>query len=171
MSWYHWIAEIFQKPSDRAQFIAILISSIVAVSVVLLNQHFNRKNARRSLNIEKTERFYQSILAFRNSAQMYLGKLYTADPGTSELMRLSNLTSDHIRDAEVFAHLYFQEISLDSSKIIKKLIRKQNHVISLPPEARPLLGHDELEKNIEEINEIYESLAEHCKNKIKEHKH
>ena len=50
-----WFLEIFDDTSDRARFFAILISSIVAVSVVLLNKHLERKAARRDLLIEKLE--------------------------------------------------------------------------------------------------------------------
>ncbi len=50
-----WFLEIFDDTSDRARFFAILISSIVAVSVVLLNKHLERKAARRDLFIEKLE--------------------------------------------------------------------------------------------------------------------
>jgi hypothetical protein len=53
-----WLSNIFSAPSDQARLIAILISAIVAVLVVLLNQWFMTKRAKRELLIEKVEELY-----------------------------------------------------------------------------------------------------------------
>jgi hypothetical protein len=53
-----WLSNIFSEPSDQAKLVAILTSAIVAVLIVLLNQWFLSKRAKRELLIEKVEELY-----------------------------------------------------------------------------------------------------------------
>lgn len=55
----NWFIEIFEAKSDQARLVAILISALVAIGVVLLNQRFNDKRARRELLVEKIEELYE----------------------------------------------------------------------------------------------------------------
>lgn len=55
----NWFIEIFEAKSDQARLVAILISAIVAVLVVLLNQWFNSRRARKETLIEKIEELYE----------------------------------------------------------------------------------------------------------------
>lgn len=171
MSWYQWIAEVFQKPSDIAQFLAIFISSIVAISVVLLNQFFNRRSARRSLYIEKIECLYQSILAARSSSLLFLNQLYSGFPKEGEITRLFDITSDHIRDAEVFAHLYFPEVKLNATDIIILLTTKKEKTMHLPIAVKVSRRQRQLPKDIIEVNSQYDLLAQECKRIIERFKH
>jgi len=52
------LSNIFSEPSEQARLIAILISAIVAVLVVLLNQWIMTRRAKRELLIEKIEELY-----------------------------------------------------------------------------------------------------------------
>ncbi len=56
----NWIIEIFADKSDQAKLVAILISAVVAIFVVLLNQWFVSRRSKRELLIEKIEELFSA---------------------------------------------------------------------------------------------------------------
>jgi hypothetical protein len=165
-----WFIEMFTDVSDRARFFAIVISSIVAVSVVLLNQYFNRVSARRTLNIEKIESIYQSLVAFRNASYVYIHRLYTKEESTDELGILYQTAVDHIKDAEVITTLHFPNIQINSLDIHKVLMEKYNALIP----SRYKGGDDWYEqtlRDIEHIKSIFNPIEKQCKNEMLKYKH
>ena len=56
----NWILEVFSDKSDQARLVAIVISAVVAILVVLLNQWFLSRRSRRELLIEKIEELFSA---------------------------------------------------------------------------------------------------------------
>jgi len=54
--------EIFSSTSDQAKLITTLITAVIAIVAILVNQWFNTKRARKSKLIEKIEEAYLSII-------------------------------------------------------------------------------------------------------------
>jgi hypothetical protein len=67
-----WIPTIFESNSDKARLIAIVISSIVAVSILLLNQRLISGRERKKLLIEKIEDTSKLISKFDRGASKFL---------------------------------------------------------------------------------------------------
>lgn len=59
-----WFSEIFADNSDIARLISILISAVVAISVVLLNQSLQRRREIREFRIGKYEELYNLASEF-----------------------------------------------------------------------------------------------------------
>ncbi|NMH58704.1 hypothetical protein [Alteromonas ponticola] len=55
-----WFVEIFSDKSDLARLVSILISAIVAILVVLLNQWILSRRARKELLIGKVEELFSA---------------------------------------------------------------------------------------------------------------
>ncbi|AXR06002.1 hypothetical protein [Salinimonas sediminis] len=111
-----WFFVIFENVSDRAKFFAIFISSVVAISVVILNNYFSRKTASRTLDIEKLELMYRELLNFRTKSKAFIKKLYTKEEQTEELRELMKSAVNSLEPLEVIATLHFPDIKFDSEK-------------------------------------------------------
>jgi hypothetical protein len=56
---FQWFSSIFNQPAQKAQLVEILISAILAMTVLLLNQRFTTKRSRKELSIRKIEELYE----------------------------------------------------------------------------------------------------------------
>jgi hypothetical protein len=57
-----WITDIFEAQSDKARLVTTIIAAIIAISVVLINQWFNSRRARKDKLIEKTEEYFSCLV-------------------------------------------------------------------------------------------------------------
>jgi len=57
-----WLIDIFASTSDQARLATALIAAIIAVAVVLLNQWFNARRARKEKLISKIEEIYSAVI-------------------------------------------------------------------------------------------------------------
>ncbi len=56
-----WTAAVFESNSDKARLVAIVISSVVAISILLLSQKLTAGRERKKLLIEKIEEISKLI--------------------------------------------------------------------------------------------------------------
>ncbi|MEW9797480.1 hypothetical protein [Alteromonas sp. CYL-A6] len=165
-----WFLAIFENVSDRAKFFAIFISSLVAISVVILNNYFSRKTARRTLDIEKLELMYQELLNFRTKSKAFIKKLYTKEEQTEELRELMKSAVNSLEPLEVIATLHFPDIKLDSEKISENIIKMYNDLIP----TRYKGGDDWYEKErdcYQYISNVFESISTQCVKQMKSSRH
>ncbi|MBU1424551.1 MAG: hypothetical protein KKH12_15580 [Gammaproteobacteria bacterium] len=57
-----WLASIFEATSDQARLATTIIAAIIAIAVVLLNQWYNSKRARKETLIKKIEEIYSAVI-------------------------------------------------------------------------------------------------------------
>ena len=69
---FEMLAEIFATPSDKARLITILFSSVVAISIFILNQWYINKRNQKAIYIEKIEELYLASIDYVNAAQKLL---------------------------------------------------------------------------------------------------
>jgi hypothetical protein len=165
-----WFLTIFEDVSDRAKFFAIFLSSLVAISVVLLNNFFSRKSAQRSLDIEKLEVLYQELINFRTNSRLFIKKLYTKEDKAEELRDLMKSTIGSLESLEVIVTLHFPDIKLDVEEITKSIIEMYNELIP----TRYKGGDDWLEKErdcYQYISDVFDSISAQCVKKMKSSRH
>ena len=92
-----WFQEIFQSSSDKARLISILISALVAIFVLLLNQWFTNRRERNKLISEKIEEMYLTSIDYTNSAHQMLKDL--------QLKKSQNSAGYHDIDDVVYGNM------------------------------------------------------------------
>ena len=165
-----WFLAIFENVSDRAKFFAIFISSLVAITVVLLNNYFSRKSAQRSLDIDKLEELYQGLINFRTKSRRFIRKLYTKEKESEELRKLMRDAIDSLEPLEVIATLHFRNIEFDSEEIAKNIIGMYNDLIP----TRYKGGDDWVEKErfcYQYIGDVFNSISVQCVKQMKSSRH
>jgi len=75
----NWLLEIFTDRSDQARLVAILISAVVAVLIVLLNQWFLSRRAKRELLIEKVEELFSVSNQYTKACKGLINSLTDQD--------------------------------------------------------------------------------------------
>jgi len=65
-------SEIFITPSDKARLITILLSSVVAIGIFILNQRFIDRRSRNQVTCEKIEELYLASIDYVNSVHKML---------------------------------------------------------------------------------------------------
>lgn len=115
-----WLADSFSPPANRAQLIAIVISALIAILVLLLNQHFATKRARKEILIRKIEEAYQSALAYERHAWKLLSAIYRGgrdDRGYFRLDRaLVDAMNEEVEKVEMLLGLYFPSINFEKER-------------------------------------------------------
>lgn len=146
----HWLLEIFESKSDQARLVAILFSAVVAIFVVLLNQWFVAKRARKELLISKIEELYVASSEYVSACRNILYAL-NEDEHRSEHgyfnppRRLVDEIGDSLSKIEMICGLYFPEIDFDPDKyrIWNMEIIKAAEKGTVPPEAEGHLMHED----------------------------
>jgi hypothetical protein len=57
-----WLVTIFESTSDQARLATTIIAAIIAIAVVLLNQLFNARRARKEKLVGKVEEIYSALI-------------------------------------------------------------------------------------------------------------
>lgn len=110
----NWFLEIFSDKSDQARLIAILISAVVAILVVLLNQWFLSRRSRRELLIEKIEELFSASNDYVSACRELMDSSIPQGSEQSdkyyEYPSISvNKLNDSITKMQMICGLYFRE--------------------------------------------------------------
>lgn len=116
---YNWLLDAFSTPSGKSQFISIVVSSCIAISVLLLNQRLTSTRERKKLYIEKIEELYLAVNEYIESCNDLVTDIqkgtYREESG---YYRYNESTYDRressIVKIEMLCGLYFPEINFNS---------------------------------------------------------
>ena len=101
---YKFFTVIFSTNSDIARLISILISSIVALGIIILNQYFVNKRERRNLRIEKIEEISKLITEYDRNVREFF---YEFDDSSSNQAKPHYNAANALQDIDMLLHLYF----------------------------------------------------------------
>ena len=171
----NWILEIFADKSDQARLVAILISGVVAISVVLLNQKITSNRSKRELLIEKIEELYLASNEYISACSELLDHVteHSRKPiGTNydSPRELVNNLNDSITKMQMICGLYFKAENFPSNKFymwnmpIFENTQKRKHL----SEDEAFEAHDD---SIHHISVSREYLDDLCKKLMKAHGH
>ena len=171
----NWIIEIFADKSDQARLVAILISAVVAIFVVLLNQWFVSRRSKRELLIEKIEELFSASNEYVSACRELMEALsqqgidhperYYEYPSESV-----NKLNDSITKMQMICGLYFraEKFSPDDFYIWRMPILEIAHKEKYLPEGK---GHMAYEDSKAHIRTSREKLDDLCKRLMRKHGH
>ncbi len=113
---FSWFNSIFAQPAQKAQLIAILISAFVAIFVLLLNQWFSSRRARKELYISKIEELYSAICDYELLSYDFMSLLFNGKVEEDSTKELLNKALASLQKIEMYTGLHFPEISFEREK-------------------------------------------------------
>jgi hypothetical protein len=169
----NWILEIFSDKSEQAKLIAILISSLVAISVVLLNQWFTSRRTKKDLLVEKIEELFSTSHDYIKACKELLEALsnpeyntpYYSYPKDSKIK-----FEDSLRKLEMICGLYFPKegFSIEEFYMWRMPILEIAHKGKFLEEGEgTLILHD----SWEHVRKSESYFGELCKKLMKKHGH
>lgn len=170
-----WFFEIFTDKSDQARLVAILVSALVAIFVVLLNQWFLSRRAKRELLIEKIEELFSASNEYVSACRELMDDL--ARQGTNhpekyyEFPKESvNKLNDSISKMQMICGLYFraEDFSPDDYYIWRMPILEIAHKGKSLPEGEAHMAYEESRAHIVKSRENLNAL---CKKLMLKHGH
>lgn len=171
----NWFVDIFSEKSDQARLIAILISAAVAVFVVLLNQWFLSRRAKRELLIEKIEELFSASNEYVTACRELMDSLSAqlADHPKNYFNYPTNSVNklnDSITKMQMICGLYFRAESFEPEKFyiwnmpILDIVHKGKSL----PEGDTHMAHEDSKTHIREARA---ELDELCKKLMKKYGH
>jgi hypothetical protein len=158
-----WIPTIFESNSDKARLIAIVISSIVAVSILLLNQRLISGRDRKKLLIEKIEDTSKLISKFDRGASKFL-----FSDSEDNAQHLSEAI-EALDEMEMLLNLYFPyNVFANCSEVHNRVLGMKNSMADVEDSA----GSAEVIENAKvghRDNIIF--LRKECRNLMKKYGH
>lgn len=134
-----WFVKTFETAAQQATLFSICVSTLLAVSLLLLNQWFSKRKDNRNLRIVKLEEFATAIYSYERLCFDILSRLYnhpSTDQETINKMIESVELSDKI---EMLSALYFSNIQF-KPKTTQSIIYKVHHqfeVLELNNKSNP----------------------------------
>lgn len=107
-----WLSEIFESTSDQARLVTTLIAATIAICVVLLNQWYNSRRAKKDKLIEKIEETYSVIIRILELRLLIHNRILDEYPEQSA--ELFNYHEEFLREtakAEMLSGLYFPNLT------------------------------------------------------------
>jgi hypothetical protein len=115
---FEWIALAFEGPKEQAHLITIVISTVVALSIVLLNQSFINRRAKNERIIIKIEELTNAIHTIMSSS-LAAGKSFLLERVTDE----ENIAKFEASQAEIekLCALYFRKTPISTENLSEVL--------------------------------------------------
>jgi len=167
-----WFQEVFQSSNDKARLISILITALVAILVLLLNQWFTNRRERKKLISEKIEEMYLTSIDYTNSAHQMLKDLqlqkFRRSNGYYDIddVIYGNM-NDSIRKMEMLCGLYFPEVLFDPADYSVKNMPVIDAATKGDLARETVDGNELYLKSRKHIDKAEKNLTSICKNLMK----
>ena len=134
-----WFVKTFGTAAQQATLFSICVSTLLAVSLLLLNQWFSKRKDNRNLRIVKLEEFAAAIYSYERLCFDILSRLYNhppTDQKTIDKMVESVELSDRI---EMLSTLYFPNIPFEpkTTQSIVYKVHRQFDILELNNKPNP----------------------------------
>ncbi|MGF1767071.1 hypothetical protein L4D06_06760 [Enterovibrio makurazakiensis] len=136
---FEWFNKTFATAAQQATLFSIVVSTILAVSLLLLNQWFSTRKDNRNLRIVKLEEFATAIYSYERLCLDILSRLYQHPP-TDQLIIDKMVASVEASDRiEMLSALYFPTIPFDpsSTQSIVYKVHRQFDAVELNQKTHP----------------------------------
>ncbi|MEZ9237444.1 hypothetical protein [Shewanella sp. 10N.286.52.A9] len=118
-----WFQKTFETAAQQATLFSILVSTCLAIFLLLLNQWFNSRKDIKNLKVTKLEELASATYAYERLCFDILSRLYNNSPSdqiTLDKMADSVELSDKI---EMLVTLYFPSITFDPKSTQTTLLK------------------------------------------------
>ncbi|GEM_PF-4247770 len=116
-----WLMNVFSERTDQARLVTVIISALVALTIVYTNHYLAKLREKKTFDISKVEELYtiiiqiDQVLSKLRKAVQYLGGLPVSK--NSKLLVECQSDIDELRKilptAEMLCRLYFKELVPD----------------------------------------------------------
>lgn len=113
----NWFLETFSTASEQAKLFSIVVSTALAVCLLLLNQWFNSRKSKKELLIKKIEELLTTIYAYERISLDILSNLFNSAGVVNQVTLDKMAESIEISDKlEMICVLYFPSINFNASE-------------------------------------------------------
>lgn len=167
---FEWFTVTFESAAQQATLFSIVVSTTLAVSLLLLNQWFSTRKDKRNLRVIKLEEYATAIYSYERLCFDVLSRLYnhpTTDQLTIDKMVESVELSDRI---EMLSALYFPSILFDPSTTQLVLYRVHHQFdsgdLNQQVVSKSYLSYQDATK---EVKDVITELKSAVKNEMKKY--
>ncbi|HHX8286467.1 TPA: hypothetical protein ACVOYT_004651, partial [Vibrio diabolicus] len=158
----HWFTTVFSQPAQKAQLFSILLSALVAFSVLLLNQWFTSRRARKDHMINKIEEFYEAIGEYEKCAFELFSTMFSYSEDQTQFQEVLDRLQTSVQRVEMYIGLHFPEISFDT-KAHSKLMQTAYYNLSDAKARRKGLDFGDMDdhrKQMDHVNQLLDKVRE-----------
>lgn len=144
----NWFQNTFSTAPEQATLFSILVSTTLAVFLLLLNQWFTNRKSKREFKIIKIEELYKALYVYERLSLDVLSMLYdSVSPNEPKIMNKLSETIELAQNIELLANLYFPNIGIDmdrSQKVISS-VHKQFDTLEMgnTPDKDQYIGYSD----------------------------
>lgn len=111
----NWFINTFSS-SEQAKLFAIIMSALLAVCLLLANQWFISRKAKKELIITKIEELLTTVYAYERLSLDILSNLFNDGPNIQSTLDKMAKSSEVADKIEMLCVLYFPTVSFDSEE-------------------------------------------------------
>lgn len=167
---YNWFLETFSTSSEQAKLFSIVVSVVLAVLILLLNQWFISKRSKKELFVTKVEELLTTIYAYERISLDILSRLFNstfADQATLDKMAESAEIADKL---EMLCVLYFPEITFESDDGQRIILKAHQDVEKVQGNyTHPNSSYATYQSSAKNLKELLNPLKESTKAIMKKH--
>ncbi len=120
---FDWFVKTFSSAQQQATLFSIVVSTILAISLLLLNQWFSSKKSKSDLRISKLEELMSTLYAYERLCFDIIGQCYNAQATDNAVFSKMTKSVELADKIEMLAALYFPSISFTSSDTQELLLK------------------------------------------------
>ncbi|MEM5508472.1 hypothetical protein WNY98_06305 [Pseudoalteromonas sp. AS71] len=113
---FEWLCSIFVEKAQQAQLITIVITAAMAIVVVLLNQYFLTKRARKEIYIKKIEEFHSLIIEYEIAGNRLIHSYYAHRYEHEGIMQYGETIDNAIVKMQMIIELYFPSVNFEENE-------------------------------------------------------
>jgi hypothetical protein len=167
----NWFLETFSTSSEQAKLFSILVSAVLAVCLLLLNQWFILRKSKKELLTKKIEELLTTIYAYERLSLDILSSLFNSESRVDQVTLDKMAESAEISDKlEMLCVLYFPSVNFDADKaqiIISKAHKDAEKVGA--SYTHPKSSYSTYQSSTEKLKAILLPLKEETKSLMKNH--
>jgi len=111
-----YLIELFSEKSDQVRLVTFLLSALLAVFVLLINQYINTKRNKRDLLLSKVEDLYKSSIEYTNLCTEILDDVQHQNVDYPSVKKEHRREVQNIlRKMEMLCGLYFPDSGFDTN--------------------------------------------------------
>ncbi|TMX33851.1 hypothetical protein DA096_08780 [Vibrio rotiferianus] len=165
---FEWILDAFSTSSGKSQFISIVVSSCIAITVLLLNQRFNNQRERKKLHAEKIEELYITVIEYLDASDDLITDIqkgtYRKDSGYHGYNELTYAKREAtLGKIEMLFALYFPEIPFSKADYDIDILPVFWASVSGKIARGEVLGDEVLAESRENLKNASKALKSMCK--------
>ncbi|HCH2593706.1 TPA: hypothetical protein NKS49_004583 [Vibrio parahaemolyticus] len=161
-----WFLKVFAEPRQQAQLVSIVVSALMAIFILLLNQWFSNLKMLKELRIEKIESLYISINEYESELLKLISLMFSQKADDEECLKSYFSASSYLQSIKMYFSLHFSEIEVNfhsHDEFLKKVDKELSSRYAIKTVPRMLIVSDNLQFSFythrKALNKVHENCA------------